>query len=464
MRTDLAQIMQKIIYHKNQQNAIDGVKKIQYNKNIIINRMILLDFQYKKLKIAFIAFVLSLTVFSISFMSGCNILQEYLQNSSSQTETTVAETEPKPTAPEKNTDKVLYGYDNLDDETTRILYGLIDKYANEDESVSFHMDALMSTREIYEAIYAYKDDHPEVFWLKNYKSFSYVNGTYYFSLDFTVEGDEKEAAKQKFDSTVEKIVNGAPKNASEFELEVYVNDYIVDNCEYDFDYAESDENEGNAGSAYGVLVEGKAICEGYARAFNLLCSRLGLESANIYGKGDKESHIWNCIKIDGEWYQIDVTWNDPDSEEENISRYFYFNLTDEQMYADHTAGELFKNITNDEYIELNYNANLFVPECTSTEYNYFIQKGVVVSDINDDDEVAEAIAEAAHNGDDYFYILIDDSLDFDYAAEQIIYEGYLASWIGSANLKNFYSPCLNVEAVVYKVYERKVLITVLEYS
>ncbi len=113
-------------------------------------------------------------------------------------------------------------------------------------------------------------------------------------------------------------------NMTDFEKEMMIIQYLVATNTYDLENyikflsekQNSDTYKPNvdAFSAYGALVKNKSVCQGYAEAFYMLCKACGLESeivsghTRIYGGG---SHAWNKIKLDGEWYLVDVTWEDP---------------------------------------------------------------------------------------------------------------------------------------------------------
>ena len=103
-------------------------------------------------------------------------------------------------------------------------------------------------------------------------------------------------------------------SGNDFEREEYINNYIIDNCRYDEEAAENNDVQGNENDAYGALVDGKAVCEGYARAFQLLCNKANIDCVLLSGTADSDNHAWNGVKISGDWYQIDVTWNDTDGE------------------------------------------------------------------------------------------------------------------------------------------------------
>lgn len=85
----------------------------------------------------------------------------------------------------------------------------------------------------------------------------------------------------------------------------------------------------NAHNAYGALVEGRAVCDGYAKAMALLLRLTGLESGVAQGKikATGGAHAWNLVKVDGAYTWLDVTNDDQSA----VTTYFFFNLTDEWM-------------------------------------------------------------------------------------------------------------------------------------
>lgn len=408
-----------------------------------------------RLSVAFLAVLVILLS-----LSGCNVFDEITEL---QTDTTEQSSTVKATAPTNNTGKTLYGFDNITDESVKIFYGMIDEYADRAEEEFFTVDGELSLRQLCEGISAYKEDHPEVFWLNNNCIFYYDSGNTCVSLKFLMDYETRVNAKNEIDKRINEIVSNAPSGTTQFELELYAHDYIIDNCEYDYDWASSQVSDDNTGNVYGVLIEGKAVCEGYSRAFQLICKKLGLECVNVFGVSNEENHMWNCIMIDGQWYQVDVTWDDADGEQKDIASYMFFNLNDENMYKDHQVSGMYENISDEEFEDSLSNANLFVPQCTATEYNYHLYYGALITDIENSDDIVSAIAQAAKDDRDIFYLTADSSLDYDDLSSKLIEGGYIADWINSANFKNFYSPNLNAETEVYCVNQYNLFILKLQY-
>lgn len=109
-----------------------------------------------------------------------------------------------------------------------------------------------------------------------------------------------------------------------YEQEKAVHDYIVLNCEYG----------SGAGSnrAEGVFVYKQAVCNGYAKAFKLCMDILGMPCITVSGVVDGNAgHVWNSVQLDGDWYVVDVTWDDPVPDKPGEISYQYFNITDAKL-------------------------------------------------------------------------------------------------------------------------------------
>lgn len=404
------------------------------------------------------AVAVSLAVTALLIMSSCSVLEELDSLiSASQTETQDTTEPPKKRHPVETS----YGFENLSDDSLEDLYYLIDEYSDNKSSVEFKIDGIYTYRQIHETIIAYKNDHPENFWLKTSYSYYNLDSETYIYLFFNKSKDEIDEAKEKFNAVVDEIVSNAPKNASDFEIEKYINDYLIDNCEYDHEAAENEKIIANENDAYGALVDKKAVCEGYARAFQLLCTRLGLDCVNITGESEGVGHQWNCVKIEGDWYYVDVTWNDTDGEAEYL-KYDYFNLTTEQLKKTHKIDTAFAELADDEYNE-SYSYNVFIPQCTSDEYNYYKYTCLTIDDIYNSDEIKNSIAKSVKNGETYYNFRINEELDYSSVTDELITQGYMYEWLVGVNDINGYDPEINPSCKVYENSEHNVVTIVLEY-
>ena len=177
--------------------------------------------------------------------------------------------------------------------------------------------------------------------------------------------NDVQGKQQKLEDAVDEAVRGAGDLYGEEYKVRYINDYIVRNCRY-----VTGDDEMFASTAYGCLVEGKANCEGYAKAFELLAAEMGLESVVVTGKTDEgENHAWNQVNVAGAWYNIDVTWADTDVSGE--MRQMYYLCSDNDFRKTHIA-----------------DTTLFKPyECGSDDRNYYVRSGLYAESVEDAEKI-----------------------------------------------------------------------------
>lgn len=339
--------------------------------------------------------------------------------------------------------KTDYAYETLTDDYAKELYMRIAKSVDTVYAPNITTTGSLSDYQITQAVEAYKNDHPETFWLKGSSLFVPYGDTTSVKLDYTVQNDKLIAAKKKFNIAVASVLKNLP-SGNDFEREEYINNYIIDNCKYDDAAAENDDVQGNENDAYGALVDGKAVCEGYARAFQLLCNKANIDSVLLSGIADSDNHAWNGVKIGGDWYQIDVTWDDVD--DFIYDSHEYFNLTDSLMYEEHTLSPKYSEIDAESFLNLESWCNFYVPKCTAEKYNYhnycYNYKYPTVSNLDDSDNVSTAIAKAAKNGEEYFVVIVDENVNYDDVYDEVR-NGYMYDWLTKANQINSDSPKLN---------------------
>lgn len=121
----------------------------------------------------------------------------------------------------------------------------------------------------------------------------------------------------------EKVNNSMP---SKEKIKV-IHDYIIDHTEYDkLKYDNKNDNTYKSNTAYGVLIEGYGTCNGYADAMEIFLDKLNVINYKI----SNDEHIWNLVYLDGKWYHLDLTWDDPISDI-NINRDTYFLIDTETL-------------------------------------------------------------------------------------------------------------------------------------
>lgn len=105
------------------------------------------------------------------------------------------------------------------------------------------------------------------------------------------------------------------------QIALSIHDWLVVSCIYD------ETLEKNTG--YDLLVNGTTVCAGYAEAYQDLLTRVGIECVTV--TSEEMEHAWNLVKLDGQWYHVDVTWDDPSPDAYGYVGHDYFLLTDQQI-------------------------------------------------------------------------------------------------------------------------------------
>lgn len=114
-----------------------------------------------------------------------------------------------------------------------------------------------------------------------------------------------KAKLKAFDKETSRILSGVRKNFTDLEKIVYIHDYIVAHYAYDTRLYDNLGLENH--DSYYFLFEGVGVCQSYAVTFRYFMEKLGIESRMAVS----HDHAWNIVELDGEFYHIDCTWDDP---------------------------------------------------------------------------------------------------------------------------------------------------------
>ena len=150
---------------------------------------------------------------------------------------------------------------------------------------------------------------------------------------------------------------------TDYDKELAVNDYLVFHAEYD----PAELTTGPIGvpdpdhdSPYGLLVKGVGICLGYATTFQLMMDALDIRCLTVHGFAyGTDEHAWNLVELEGDWYAVDVTWNDP------VFTGWQPDLVERLYYA-----HRYFNVTDDYLRETEHRWTQNVPEAKGTKYAY----------------------------------------------------------------------------------------------
>ena len=169
-------------------------------------------------------------------------------------------------------------------------------------------------------------------------------GETYFADGFT-STEQIDRAIGQIEETKNNIIRNLSGN--DYKKIMTIHDYIIDNVEYDSTY----EALGTY-SLYGAFIGKTCVCEGYAKSLKYLANSINIECEIMQGtatnsSGKTETHAWNCIKLDGNWYLMDPTWDDPiivgNGYRVNVYKYKYFLKGNASFEKDHVLSYQFSD-------------------------------------------------------------------------------------------------------------------------
>lgn len=217
-------------------------------------------------------------------------------------------------------------------------------------------------------------DYPEYFWYDggatisitgNDVTFAPSNGYNVNGQKVTADSAALSAAKNQLETVISSAMSMLPNNPSEYEIAHTFHDFVVNNVSY--------ESVGDHQTAYGALVSGKAVCAGYARAFQLLMNRAGIRCWYVAGdsfdpNGNQVAHAWNLYWLDGKCYYSDPTWDDQGDE----LFHEYLNMSLEEISKTH------------------FTEDVLPASCGHDDYTFFVMSdGKGVCDIRDHKNVKD---------------------------------------------------------------------------
>lgn len=198
--------------------------------------------------------------------------------------------------------------------------------------------------------------------------------------------ESETKAKQLYETIKQILDSQISPSMSDYEKELVLHDYLVTNCKYSSIAIQSAESD--IYRAYGALVNGDAVCNGYAEALQLLFMCAGLNSQFVTGTADGIDHAWNLVELDGKWYHLDATWDDPVPDQGGDPLHPYFNVTDEIMEESHVWKK-------EDY-----------PAANDMDYNYYVQNNAYFK--NFDDYTSPAYDALVENGEECYEAVIEN--------------------------------------------------------
>ena len=149
-------------------------------------------------------------------------------------------------------------------------------------------------------------------------------------LVYRTSGEEEAFIEKEVKRVIEEIIE---PDMNSVETIKAIHDYVLNNNFYT-------EEVADPYSAFAFFSEGAGVCNAFTLSISRLLDEVGIDNYCVSGYAgmgeDLELHAWNKVKIASNWYNVDVTWNEPEDEAGKQGAYYYFLVSDERFNRDHT--------------------------------------------------------------------------------------------------------------------------------
>ncbi len=164
------------------------------------------------------------------------------------------------------------------------------------------------------------------------KSFAYTYtqsgrvATIKFTFSYLITADQADFVNTTIKDVLSQIIT---PDMNDYQKEKAIHDWILTRVEYDTTLVEHSDYAG-------LVSPYKTVCQGYALLGYKMLNQVGIKTKIVGGAGGNNAHVWNLVLIDGAWYHLDITWDDPIPDVAGRVTYNYFNLTDNQIKTTHS--------------------------------------------------------------------------------------------------------------------------------
>ena len=316
----------------------------------------------------------------------------------------------------------MYAYETLNETEKRVYDEVVYAIRNREESVLLATTDVDSLEKVYMAM---RYDYCDLFWSDSYEYELYSNSEnepikLYFNPIYNMDEEEQNRLQVQIDQEADRMLEGIQQEVSDYEKVLYVYRTLIEETDYSVE-AENNQN------IISTFVTHETVCQGYSYGAQYLLDKLGVPCITVCGTSEGENHSWNLIKMDGEYYYMDVTWGEVEyweelevpeeitgavAEEADTVNYSYLGVsdTDEMFMANHIALDVVP-----------------MPECTATENNYYVHEGLYF-DHWDKHEVGAVIRKAYDEGKGEVFLKFADSELYEQAFEYLVENNHWAEY------------------------------------
>lgn len=275
-----------------------------------------------------------------------------------------------------------YYYSKLNSSMKKAYEAMVDGINHFSENINISRDGQINVSAISNLVEAVKLDNPEIFYIASDYEYSTIGNEFWYKPKYLFNKTTIQQMQNRLSTQVDTILKDViNRSMDDYEKELVLHDYLVQNIVYDYDGFLSQNSSWEIYSAYGALINKKAVCEGYAKAMKILLDRCAIDCLIVTGDStipDSHSsvgHAWNMVKIKHHFYHLDVTWDAPINKSPDELFHYYFNLSDNEILIDHKW-------------------NSDVPQCHSNEHNYFTYQGL---NVTNDSALLEKLQHTIHH-------------------------------------------------------------------
>lgn len=269
----------------------------------------------------------------------------------------------------------------------------------------------------YEAICA---DYGEIFWVESCATrvvsvFGYPMSLY-FDVNYAYTPQQVQDYRAQMQPKINEYLVALADCDSDYERTEFLYKKLIDEVGYDLE-AENNQN------ILSVFLGGRTVCQGYACAVQYLLQQAGIRCAIVTGTARGEAHAWNLVRLDGEYYYLDVTWGNasyrasaqPEEAAFEGINYAYLNLTSEELFRTHQPTVTYE-----------------LPVCESIADSYFVRHDLYF-DHWDITQAGECLSHAYDSGERSISMKFADASQLDQACDYLIDERHFRDYCAGAD-------------------------------
>lgn len=288
-------------------------------------------------------------------------------------------------------------YDRLKD-SEKELYDLILCAVKEHSGSVEFKNASEQFKTVFDVVKLLKFDHPELFFFNS----TVITGDT-IKLKYGADTEETELLQRKIDTAAAEFLKDITSEMSAYDALIRLHVRMINHVDYDGISLRNEKIKGGSDddkidylrTICGVFLEGKAVCEGYARAMQYLAQKCGIECAECSGhileENGKEGggHAWNIVKLDGDYYYLDTTWCDQSNTLQTVKKtaygFEYFCITTEELLRSRNLDDLIVKL----------------PVCNTSRCSYYYHNDLILEK-HDLSKLTEIAQRAVSDKQDFF--------------------------------------------------------------